>query len=41
VPVGEGRFLVARGEFTRDKGHTGKLVLAVPDKQSGLKLVEK
>jgi hypothetical protein len=41
VPVGEGRFLVARGEFTKDKGHTGKLVLAVPDKQSGLKLVEK
>ncbi len=40
VPVGDGKFLVARGGSTKDKGHTGRLVLAVPDKQSGLKLVE-
>lgn len=41
VPVGGGRFLVARGTSTKDKGHTGRLVLAVPDKERGLKLVEK
>ncbi len=40
VPVGDGKFLVARGGSTKDKGHTGRLVLAVPYKQSGLKLVE-
>ncbi len=41
VPVGDGKFLVARGRTAKDKGHTGRLVLAVPDRQSGLKLVEK
>lgn len=41
VPVGHGKFLVARGGSTKEKGHTGRLVLAVPDKQSGLKVVEK
>lgn len=41
VPVGGGKFLVARGGFTRDKGHTGRLVLVIPDKEDGLKLVEK
>lgn len=41
VPIGDGKFLVARGGTTKDKGHTGRLVLAVPDKQSGLKLVGK
>lgn len=41
VPVGDGTFLVARGGSTKDKGHTGRLVLAVPDQERGLKLVEK
>lgn len=41
VPVGDGKFLVARGESSKDKGHTGRLVLAVSDKEHGLKLVEK
>jgi hypothetical protein len=41
VPVGDGKFLVARGGSTKDKGHTGRLVLAVPDKKTGLKLEEK
>lgn len=41
VPVGDGTFLVARGGGTKEKGYTGRLVLAVPDEQTGLKLVEK
>lgn len=41
VPVGDGKFLIARGGSTKDKGHTGRLVLAVADKKHGLKLVEK
>ena len=41
VPLEGGQFLVARGESTKDKGHTGRLVLAVPDKELGLKLIEK
>lgn len=41
VPVGDGKFLVARGGAIKDNGRTGWLVLAVPDKESGLKLVEK
>ena len=41
VPVGDGKFLVARGGSTKEKGHTGRLVLAVADKERGLKLVEK
>lgn len=40
VPVGDGKLLVARGGSTKDKGHTGLLVLAVADKERGLKLVE-
>lgn len=39
VPAGGGRFLVARGASLKDKGHTGRLVLAEPDKVRGLKLV--
>ena len=39
VPVGGGKFLVARGGSTRDKGHTGKLVPAEADKERGLKVV--
>jgi hypothetical protein len=41
LPVDGGKFLVARGGITKDKGHTGRLVLAVPDKVSGLKVMEK
>lgn len=33
VPIGDGKFLVARGGSIREKGHTGRLVLAVPDKE--------
>jgi hypothetical protein len=40
VPVGEGKFLVARGAFTKDKGHTGRLVLAETDKERGLKTTQ-
>ncbi|MFM8285906.1 MAG: hypothetical protein ACKOGA_04175, partial [Planctomycetaceae bacterium] len=40
VPVGEGRFLVARGGSASGNSHTGRLVLAVPDPQRGLKLLE-
>ena len=39
VPVGGGKFLVARGTSTKDKGHTGKLVPAEADKELGLKVV--
>lgn len=41
VPVGNGKFLVARGGSTKEKGYIGRLVLAVSDKKSGLKLMEK
>lgn len=37
VPVGGGSFLVARGASTKEKGHTGRLELAEPDKERGLK----
>ncbi|MFM8285901.1 MAG: hypothetical protein ACKOGA_04150 [Planctomycetaceae bacterium] len=40
VPVGEGRFLVARGGSASGDSHTGRLVLAVPDPQRGLRLLE-
>ena len=40
VPTADGNFLVARGASTNDKGHTGRLVPAVPDNEHGLKLVE-
>lgn len=41
VPVEDGKFLVARGGSTKEKDHTGRLVLAVADKERGMKLVEK
>lgn len=41
VSVGDRKFLVARGGSTKDKGYTGRLVLAVPDTERGLKLMEK
>ena len=41
VPIAPGKFLIARGGSVKDKGRTGRLVLAVPDSKSGLKLVEK
>jgi hypothetical protein len=40
VPVGGGKFLVARGGSTKDKSQMGRLVLALPDIEQGLKLVE-
>lgn len=40
VPVGGGKFLVARGGSTNDKRHTGKLVPAEADKDRGLKATE-
>lgn len=39
VPVGGGLFLVARGTYAKEKGHTGRLVLAEVDRENGLKLV--
>jgi hypothetical protein len=39
VPVGNGKFLVARGGSTKDKRYTGRLVLAVADNQLGLTLM--
>lgn len=36
VPIGGGRFLVARGASSKDKGHTGRIVLAEADKERGL-----
>jgi hypothetical protein len=41
VPVGDGKYLVGRGGSTKDKGHTGRLALAVSDMERGLKLVDK
>lgn len=38
VPIGSGKYLVARGVFARDKGHTGRLVLAGADAQRGLRM---
>lgn len=40
VPIGSGKFLVARGGSIKGKGHTGRLVLAKADKERGLKVVE-
>jgi hypothetical protein len=40
VPLDDGTFLIARGGAIKDQGYTGRLVLAVPDKEAGLKLVE-
>jgi len=41
VPAGAGRFLVARGGSSQNQGYRGRLMLAVPDNEHGLKLVEK
>lgn len=38
VPVGGGKFLVARGGVSKDQGHTGRLVPAEADPERGLKL---
>jgi hypothetical protein len=40
VPVGSGKFLVARGTSSKEKGCTGRLVRAEADGKSGLKLLE-
>jgi len=40
VPIGGGKFLVARGGATQDKSQMGRLVSALPDVELGLKLVE-
>lgn len=40
VPIGGGKFLVARGTSSKEKGCTGRLVLAEADEQSGLRLIE-
>jgi hypothetical protein len=39
VPLGGGRFLVARGGSLKDKGYIGRLVLAIADAKTGLKLL--
>lgn len=41
VPGRDGQLLVARGGVGKDKGRTGRLVLALPDMQRGLQLIEK
>ncbi len=41
VPVGAGKFLVARGGSTKDKGLTGRLVLAEADAKRGLVVEDK
>lgn len=41
VPLAGGKFLIARDTASKDKSHTGRLILAVPDKELGLKLVAK
>lgn len=40
VPLGGGKFLVARGTSSKEKGCTGQLVLAEADDKSGLRLRE-
>jgi hypothetical protein len=39
VPLTNGKFLVARGGVTKDKRHTGRLVLAESDEKRGLKVI--
>lgn len=39
VPVGSGKFLVARGGSTEDKSHMGRLVLTEADREHGLKVM--
>jgi hypothetical protein len=40
VPLGGGKFLVGRDKSSKDKGHTGRLVMAETDNERGLKLVD-
>jgi len=40
VPVSSGKFLVARGTYSKEQGHTGRLVLADADDERGLKVVD-
>lgn len=40
APVGEGRFLIGRGTCSKEKGCTGRLVLASTDAERGLALQE-
>lgn len=39
LPLGAGKFLVARGTSSKEKGCTGSLVLAAADPQQGLRLI--
>ena len=39
VPLGGGRFLVARGIFVKDKGYTGRLVMAEAEPVQGLAVI--
>jgi len=39
VPLGGGRFLVARGIFVKDKGYTGRLVIAEAEPVQGLAVI--
>lgn len=39
VPVGDGKFLVARGSSSKENGYSGRLVLAEANKERGLKEV--
>ncbi|MFO0821398.1 MAG: hypothetical protein U1A77_25875 [Pirellulales bacterium] len=40
VPIGKGKFLVARGACAKDKGCSGRLVLAEEDAKRGLAVVD-
>ena len=40
VPIGGGRFLVGRDSSSKEKGHTGRLVLAETDNERGLKMIQ-
>jgi len=39
VPVARGRFLIARGASSKEKGHTGQLLFAETDQISGLRVL--
>jgi hypothetical protein len=40
VPLGGGKFLVARGTHSNEKGHTGRIELAEADDERGLKMAD-
>lgn len=40
VAVDKGKFLIGRGTYSKEKGHAGRLVLAEPHKDGGLRLVD-